>query len=815
MGNWNVVKPAMCAKWLVLPTVYSDALSYGEQLDKFCYQLNKLIENNNLLPDYIADMIEKYISSGTIGEVIRDILANYILNVKYPPEGITPAVGDGSADDTAAIQGCIDYASANGGVVYFPYGSYLSQPLTMKNGVSLFGFDRYSTKIVLKGGATKALINGNVSDLSVVGLTVDGNSGIQVNDVDAVNVTGSNVMFNELIIKDGYNLFSFVGDGHLQCDNIIFGNAVENCFSVNGNVVVQAKNMLFTNLSKVGGVSVIDIKANGGNYDFNSVADCDTCLMISGNDNKISAMISRANEDYVDTGLRNNICIAGKSNKEFYSGNVNVSANDFVETLQGNKTENVTGDITVTGKNSETTLSGNKTENVTGDITVTGKNSETTLSGNKTENVTGDITVTGKNSETTLSGNKTENVTGDITVTGKNLETDVDGNYSRHVDGVSSINNGGAVTEVNASSKSVSVNGTYTGEYNGNATLTFKNKLIANMVDATFTGINFVVNAFMKIKQSFTGVDNNEWVKNHRSNPYTNVTILSASGDGKAAVSGFSRTQDNPNAYDQITMGIQGIAQSDDSSKPNVPSWGGYFENRYYAGGSVFGVEIDNGRMGSNPKDFKPYDAFTLNGMCVGLNLSSGLGLDDEESLGSDTAIIIHANPKPFNQGIVFQNNSIKENNPFIFLPWGGKIAWQLGNLDSAINQYMTGSSIKLSDVASTPLIETAAFKDYNLNSGLNDGDVIYMQNFKNGNNVAGKLLVKNQDDKCTFFFQIGNTDDVFFSVNKYAAMFPNMQVKFGTLATDSDLAQGSHTTVTGYLPITVGSNVYYIPVYR
>jgi hypothetical protein len=791
MDNWSVVKPAMCAKWLVLPTVYSDALSYGEQIDKFCYQLNKLIENNNLLPDYIAEMIEKYITSGAIGEVVRDILANYILNVKYPPEGITPAVGDGSADDTAAIQGCIDYASANGGVVYFPYGSYLSQPLTMKNGVSLFGFDRYSTKIVLKGGATKALINGNVSDLSVVGLTVDGNSGVQVNDVDVVNVTGSNVMFNELIIKDGYNLFSFVGDGHLQCDNIIFGNAVENCFSVDGNVVVQAKNMLFTNLSKVGGVSVIDIKANGGNYDFNSVADCDTCLMISGNDNKISAMISRANEDYADTGLRNNICIAGKSNKEFYSGNVNVSANDFVETLQGNKTENVTGDITVTGKNSETTLSGNKTENVTGDITVTGKNSETTLS-----------------------GNKTENVTGDITVTGKNLETDVDGNYSRHVDGVSSINNGGAVTEVNASSKRVSVNGTYTGEYNGNATLTFKNKLIANMVDATFTGINFVVNAFMKIKQSFTGVDNNEWVKNHRSNPYTNVTILSASGDGKAAVSGFSRTQDNPNTYDQITMGIQGIAQSDDSSKPNVPSWGGYFENRYYAGGSVFGVEIDNGRMGSNPKDFKPYDAFTLNDMCVGLNLSSGLGLDDEESLGSDTAIIIHANPKPFNQGIVFQNNSIKENNPFIFLPWGGKIAWQLGNLDSAINQYMTGSSIKLSDVANTPLIETAAFKDYNLNSGLDDGDVIYMQNFKNGNNVAGKLLVKNQGDKCTFFFQIGNTDDVFFSVNRYAAMFPNMQVKFGTLATDSDLAQGSHTTVAGYLPITVGSNTYYIPVY-
>ena len=106
--NWNNVKPACCAKWLVLPTVYSDALSYGEQLDKFCYQLNKLIENNNILPDFIAGMIKEYIESGAIGEVVRDILADYILNVKYPPKGIKPAVGDGSADDTEAIQGCIE-----------------------------------------------------------------------------------------------------------------------------------------------------------------------------------------------------------------------------------------------------------------------------------------------------------------------------------------------------------------------------------------------------------------------------------------------------------------------------------------------------------------------------------------------------------------------------------------------------------------------------------------------------------------------------------------------------------------------------------
>lgn len=393
--SWNNIRAVCCKPWLVLPTVYSDALSYGEQLDKFCYSLNKMIENNNILPDYVANQIKEYISSGAIGEVVREILANYILNVKYPPKGITPAVGDGSADDTEALQGCIDYASENGGVVYFPYGSYLTQSLTMKSGVSLFGFDRYSTKVVLKGGATKALLNGNASELSVCGITLDGNSGIQVNNVNVVDMTGSDLMFNELIIKDGYKLFDFVGDGHLQLNDIVFGNAVENCFSVDGNVIVQAKNLLFMALSKVGGVSVVDVKANGGNYDFNSVAKCDTCMMISGNDNKVVALIGGASKDYVDTGEHNNVEIVGHSQKEYYSGNVKKDANNSETTLQGTRSLHVVGESTVAiDGNSTESIDGTKNEIVTGtssvqyndDRIVNGKNINETFSGKKVTN---------------------------------------------------------------------------------------------------------------------------------------------------------------------------------------------------------------------------------------------------------------------------------------------------------------------------------------------------------------------------------------------------------------------------------------------
>lgn len=433
---WENVNTVCCKPWLVLPTVYSDALSYGEQLDKFCYSLNKVIENNNILPDYVAEKIREYISSGAIGEVVRDILANYILNVKYPPEGITPAVGDGSADDTSALQGCIDYAAENGGVVYFPYGSYLTQPLTMKSGVSLFGFDRYSTKIVLKGGATKALLNGNGNNLSVCSLTLDGNSGIQVNDVNVVDMTGSDLLFNNLIIKDGYKLFNFIGDGHLQLDNIVFGSAVENCFSVDGNVIVEAKNLLFTALSKVGGISVVNIKSNGGDYDFNSVAKCDTCMLISGNDNKIIAMIGGANNDYDDSGEHNNVEIVGHSKKEYFSGNVKKDANNSETTLQGTRSLHVVGANTfAVDGNSTESVDGNKSEIVTGTTSETYKDTKTINLTNEDKTLTGKKTTTANSIAETVTGEKTVNANS-IAETSSNRKIKAEHNYEIDINGV-------------------------------------------------------------------------------------------------------------------------------------------------------------------------------------------------------------------------------------------------------------------------------------------------------------------------------------------------------------------------------------------
>ena len=135
-GNFTTLKPFAFWTQHVLPLVYGDEISYMETLGKMRDILNELIKNNNNLPEYIQRMIEEYISSGAIEEVIDKILSNFILNVKYPPTGIPKAKGDGTTNDHDSIQACIDYASTNGGgIVYLPAGKYLTSPLVLKSGV--------------------------------------------------------------------------------------------------------------------------------------------------------------------------------------------------------------------------------------------------------------------------------------------------------------------------------------------------------------------------------------------------------------------------------------------------------------------------------------------------------------------------------------------------------------------------------------------------------------------------------------------------------------------------------------------------------
>jgi len=392
-NNFTEIKPLCYWVQHILPLVYDDSLSYMELLGKVKNKLNELIVNNNKLPDFISEQIKEYISSGAIEKVLAKILTDYILNVKYPPEGITPAVGNGSADDTEAIQGCIDYASATGGVVFFPYGVYLTQPITVKNNVSLFGLDRNSTRLVLKGGVTNSLINGSASDFSIINLTLDGNSGVQVNDVNVIDISSSNVLLDNLVLKDGFNLLKYNGEnGTLQISNIIFDRAVEKNCQISGNTNVQMTNAVFNSLSPVSDACVIQIDSNSGLYEFKSIAPCNKCVILNGNDNVIHAFVENSETPVTDNGLRNNVLIYGVSNTTNFNGDVKTSVGGDVKTsVDGNYSAHVVGRYThsVDG-DSNKTVAGANVEIFNGKYTkeVAGA-SEYTYNNNYTESVTG------------------------------------------------------------------------------------------------------------------------------------------------------------------------------------------------------------------------------------------------------------------------------------------------------------------------------------------------------------------------------------------------------------------------------------------
>lgn len=333
-GNFTTLKPFAFWTQHVLPLVYGDEISYMETLGKMRDILNELIKNNNNLPEYIQRMIEEYISSGAIEEVIDKILSNLILNVKYPPAGVPKAKGDGTTNDHDSIQGCIDYAAGlGGGVVYLPAGKYLTSSLVLKPGVTLLGFGRYATSLILAGGATTHLITGTVSDAGLVNLTLNAKMSSQVNNVDAVELIGNHIDIKNCIVKDCYTSINVqkTGSAINICD-VICRVASDACLRIggtDGGLLVDGLEM--TGLSTNLGVAYIVTDSNGDIYrNINIHGTGALGIDVAGSQNYFDGKISGVAKDYEDLGGGNTFELFGKSSVKNYTNAYTVNAKDVV-----------------------------------------------------------------------------------------------------------------------------------------------------------------------------------------------------------------------------------------------------------------------------------------------------------------------------------------------------------------------------------------------------------------------------------------------------------------------------------------------------
>lgn len=333
-GNFTTLKPFAFWTQHVLPLVYGDEISYMETLGKMRDILNELIKNNNNLPEYIQRMIEEYISSGAIEEVIDKILSNLILNVKYPPAGVPKAKGDGTTNDHDSIQGCIDYAAGlGGGVVYLPAGKYLTSSLVLKPGVTLLGFGRYATSLILAGGATTHLITGTVSDAGLANLTLNAKMSSQVNSVDAVELIGNHIDIKNCIVKDCYTAINIQKNGTAVniCD-VICAVASDACLRIggtDGGLLVDGLEM--TGLSTNLGVAYIVTDSNGDIYrNINIHGTGALGIDVAGSQNYFDGKISGVAKDYEDLGGDNTFELFGKSSVKNYTNAYTVNAKDVV-----------------------------------------------------------------------------------------------------------------------------------------------------------------------------------------------------------------------------------------------------------------------------------------------------------------------------------------------------------------------------------------------------------------------------------------------------------------------------------------------------
>ena len=182
------------------------------------------------LDEYIEQKIKEGLDALGLEQIVIDILSKYAyaINVKTPPNGLLPALGNGTTNDYATIQGCIDYASSiGGGVVFFPYGKYLTNSLSMRSNVSILGFDQYSTELILSGGANKPLISGTIDNVSISGLTLNAKQSSQVNNIDAIELLGHHINLENVIAEDCYTSINIEKNG----TSIVIKNVICNIAS--------------------------------------------------------------------------------------------------------------------------------------------------------------------------------------------------------------------------------------------------------------------------------------------------------------------------------------------------------------------------------------------------------------------------------------------------------------------------------------------------------------------------------------------------------------------------------------------------------
>lgn len=369
--NFKSIELLRCWCMKSLPTVFSDALSYNQQVCLLTKAINDMANTINGLPDYIIELVKELLNQLNLEEIVKEVLADlYFLNVKNPPNNMTAAVGDGVTNDTAAIQAMIAYLSGKRAYLFFPAGIYSITGLNVTTKMSLVGFDRYQTTLQLRAGSNKNLLTGDLGACTINDITLDANMPGQTQNCSVFDGNVGNMLVSNVIFKNGYNMLGFDIDGLVQMDNIVFDGVQGNGLSIGGDRVV-ANNIEFVRNSLNADTLITVSGTNCMLTNLLNTSSCSKVLNIPGNNNVIMGVAKGTQTPYSATGTDNFIDIITSNGHEIIDGNyihntnglVSINCHASTQNINTTNTVHVDGDDLLTANNSTETI--NTTKEIT------------------------------------------------------------------------------------------------------------------------------------------------------------------------------------------------------------------------------------------------------------------------------------------------------------------------------------------------------------------------------------------------------------------------------------------------------------------
>lgn len=360
----NTFKPVEYVKgWCyhVLPLVYDDSLSYEEQICKLTNAVNQCITNINNLPEIVEEAVREFVETQGLENIVRDVFAELVfINVKNPPEDMTPAKGDSLTDDTEALQTLINYAGKNNGILFFPAGNYMVKSLTLPNNATLMGYDRYKTTLVLIGGTNASMFTGNISNCTIANIGFNGNRTVQTLHEPLFNCTVNNALISNVLLSNANTLGNFTkaDNSHSQFSDIVCNNFNDAIF-INGNSPCSITNILFT-MDTGSANTLINIDTNNSIYGIFSNTTTNYGIVCTGVGNTGTGTILNASTALQNTLPSNNFNIMGTTQSFNITNNLyneisgtreEITKNNKINNVGGNETSSITGDYQLTANN--------------------------------------------------------------------------------------------------------------------------------------------------------------------------------------------------------------------------------------------------------------------------------------------------------------------------------------------------------------------------------------------------------------------------------------------------------------------------------